>query len=92
MAAEGNTTHHELWNKGKIVGQKAPFKVHDIWRCVSGCRWKGGCEISRSSTWISTASFADAISSPSTSETSVRGTRLRRAHCHATQDPTPRAV
>lgn len=31
MAAEGNTTHHELWNKGKIVGQKAPFKVHDIW-------------------------------------------------------------
>ena len=31
MAAEGNTTHREPWNKGKIVGQKAPFKVKDIW-------------------------------------------------------------
>ncbi|NUZ07698.1 tyrosine-type recombinase/integrase [Piscinibacter koreensis] len=25
------TTHQEPWNKGKIVGQKAPFKVRDIW-------------------------------------------------------------
>lgn len=24
-------SHHEPWNKGKIVGQKAPFKVKDIW-------------------------------------------------------------
>jgi len=31
MAAEDNTTHREPWNKGKIVGQKAPFKVKDIW-------------------------------------------------------------
>src|SRR3982751_763165 len=31
MAAEANTTHREPWNKGKIVGQKAPFKVKDIW-------------------------------------------------------------
>jgi integrase len=31
MAAEGNTTHREPWNKGKIVGQKMPFKVEDIW-------------------------------------------------------------
>jgi len=22
---------HEPWNKGKIVGQKAPFKLRDIW-------------------------------------------------------------
>lgn len=22
---------HEPWNKGKIVGQKAPFKLKDIW-------------------------------------------------------------
>lgn len=26
-----NIAHHEPWNKGKIVGQKAPFKVKDIW-------------------------------------------------------------
>ena len=23
--------HHEAWNKGKLVGQKAPFKVKEIW-------------------------------------------------------------
>ena len=26
-----NALHREPWNKGKIVGQKAPFKVKDIW-------------------------------------------------------------
>ena len=31
MAAEANTTHREPWNKGKIIGQKVPFKVKDIW-------------------------------------------------------------
>lgn len=30
MDTEGQTAHHEPWNKGKIVGQKAPFKVKDI--------------------------------------------------------------
>ena len=25
------TVHRQPWNKGKIVGQKAPFKVKDIW-------------------------------------------------------------
>ena len=24
-------THREPWNKGKLVGQKAPFKLKDIW-------------------------------------------------------------
>jgi hypothetical protein len=23
--------HHEVWNKGKLVGQKAPFKLKQIW-------------------------------------------------------------
>ena len=31
MESSGNCVHHEPWNKGKIVGQKAPFKVKDIW-------------------------------------------------------------
>lgn len=31
METTGNTVHHEPWNKGKIVGQKAPFKLKDIW-------------------------------------------------------------
>ena len=24
-------SHHEVWNKGKLVGQKAPFKLREIW-------------------------------------------------------------
>lgn len=31
MGTAANATHREPWNKGKIVGQKAPFKVKDIW-------------------------------------------------------------
>lgn len=27
----GNAVHREPWNKGKLVGQKAPFKLKDIW-------------------------------------------------------------
>ena len=31
MGSTGNTAHRESWNKGKIVGQKAPFKLKEIW-------------------------------------------------------------
>ncbi len=31
MGTNVNAGHREPWNKGKIVGQKAPFKVKDIW-------------------------------------------------------------
>ena len=31
METLGNAVHHEPWNKGKIVGQKTPFKLKDIW-------------------------------------------------------------
>ncbi len=31
MESNVNAVHREPWNKGKIVGQKAPFKVRDIW-------------------------------------------------------------
>ncbi len=31
METPGIATHREPWNKGKIVGQKAPFKPKDIW-------------------------------------------------------------
>ena len=31
MESNANAVHREPWNKGKIVGQKAPFKVKDIW-------------------------------------------------------------
>src|SRR6187431_1919733 len=31
MGTVGNAIRREPWNKGKIVGQKAPFKPKDIW-------------------------------------------------------------
>ena len=31
MGSNVNAGHREPWDKGKIVGQKAPFKVKDIW-------------------------------------------------------------
>ena len=31
MESIAKTSHREPWNKGKIVGQKAPFKTKDIW-------------------------------------------------------------
>jgi integrase len=31
MGTADTATSREPWNKGKIVGQKAPFKVRDIW-------------------------------------------------------------
>jgi len=31
MEATGNAALHEPWNKGKIIGQKAPLKLKDIW-------------------------------------------------------------
>ena len=31
MESIDKTSHREPWNKGQIVGQKAPFKTKDIW-------------------------------------------------------------
>ena len=31
MESVANRVHREPWNKGEIVGQKAPFKIKDIW-------------------------------------------------------------
>lgn len=31
MEAYSDTEHREPWNKGKIVGQKAPLRLKDIW-------------------------------------------------------------
>lgn len=36
MEITGNATRREPWNKGKIVGQKAPFRPKDIW-ALRGC-------------------------------------------------------
>ena len=47
MESNVNAVHREPWNKGKSVGQKAPFKVKDIrprsrtsGHSAFACRWK----------------------------------------------------
>jgi hypothetical protein len=41
MKIAGNTAHHEPWKNGKIVGQKLPFKLKDIWALRVRLRMKG---------------------------------------------------
>ena len=31
MESISTSQHREPWNKGKLVGQKAPFKLKEIW-------------------------------------------------------------
>jgi site-specific recombinase XerD len=55
MGSTSSSSHREPWNKGKIVGQKAPFKIKDIWAFGCGCKWKAGRANPHSSTLASTA-------------------------------------
>ena len=41
MGTSGNAPHREPWNKGKIVGQKAPFKLKGIWALRVRLQMKG---------------------------------------------------
>ena len=50
MGTAGNAIHREPWNKGKIVGQKAPFKRKDIWALRVRLRMESRARNSRSST------------------------------------------
>jgi len=52
----------EPWNKGKLVGQKAPLKVKDIWAIRVRLQIQAALEILRCSTWASIASFAGVTS------------------------------
>jgi len=38
METVTNVAHREPWNKGKIVGQKAPFKLRDVRAPKAGSR------------------------------------------------------
>ena len=43
-------THRDPWNKGKLVGQKSPLKLKDIWAIRVRLRSRTGYEIWRYST------------------------------------------
>ncbi len=41
MGTGGNAVHRQTWNKGRLVGQKAPFKRKDIWALRVRLRMEG---------------------------------------------------
>jgi hypothetical protein len=49
--------HRDPWNKGKIVAQKAPFKIKDIRALRVRLQRKAACANSPYSMWDSTANF-----------------------------------
>ena len=55
--------HQEPWNKGKLVGQKAPFKLKEIWAIRVRLQLFRRARDLALSSLVSTASCALAISS-----------------------------
>ena len=64
METAGNATHREPWNKGKIVGQKTPFKLKDIWALRVRFQMEHRVRELALLTWALTASCVDATSLP----------------------------
>jgi hypothetical protein len=79
MGTPANATRREPWNKGKIVGQKVPFKPKDIWALRVPLQMEKRSRELALLTWASTASFADATSWRSRCATSATGSRSLRA-------------
>jgi hypothetical protein len=52
--------HREPWNKGKLVGQKAPLRLRDIWAIRIRLQLSNRVENSLYSIWPSIASCAPA--------------------------------
>ena len=55
-------TARQPWNKGKLVGQKTPLKLKEIWAIHIRLQIAVDVEISPSSIWLSIASSVRAIS------------------------------
>ena len=66
MESNVNAVHREPWNKGKIVVQKAPFKVKDIW---AGVEQASGEETTANATAVVNG----------TGTMAIRATRSRRS-------------
>jgi len=60
MGSGANAAHREPWNKGRIVGQKVPFKPKDIWALRVRLQMEGRLRELALSTLESTVSCAAA--------------------------------
>ena len=63
--------HREPWNKGIIVGQRAPLKLKDVWAIRMRLQLARGAGNSPCSIWAWTASCEPATSSSCESGTSA---------------------
>jgi hypothetical protein len=75
MGSEANVVRREPWTKGKIVGQKAPFKPKDIWALRVRFQIENRIRELALFNLGSTASFAAVISFHSECAMSVTGIR-----------------
>lgn len=55
------SSHYVPWNKGKVVGQKAPFKLKEVWAIRMRLQLAGRIRELAWSILASTASFVRAI-------------------------------
>jgi hypothetical protein len=60
-SANPTTITREPWNKGKLVGQKTPFKLKEIWAIRVRLQIANNAAISLCSIWRSIASFEPVI-------------------------------
>ena len=79
MGNAGSSALREPWNKGKIVGQKAPFKLKDIWAMRVRLQMESRVrELALFQPGHRQQAAWDATSLPSRSETYAMATRWRR--------------
>jgi len=70
--------HRQAWNKGKLVGQKAPFKIQEIWAIRIRLQMQSRLRDLALFNLGTTASCAPAIWSSCVFETCATATGWRR--------------
>ncbi len=88
MAATGTAIHREPWNKGKLVGQKAPFEIKDIWALRVRLQMEG--RVRELALFTDTGSMNSASTAPTTGRTRCAGRRQVDLPVH--KEPSGRSV
>lgn len=73
MSTASNTTSREPWNRGRILGQKAPFKLNDVYALRVRPQIERRVRELALFNFGSTAGCEDPTSLPSTSESVCHG-------------------
>jgi len=84
-------SHRGAWNKGNLVGQKAPFKLQEIWATRVRLQMQGRLRDLPYSIWGSTASCAPATWSSCVCATCATGTGWLRARGCFSKRPSVRS-